>query len=434
MKPKELSPRMKSVEPVDEPLAPAAGESPFEARLIDAHAAGEIAQHWYEQKNWPRLAAVLTDPEMLEAILFHRGCCETSAWWSALEPESGVSMEAMCQVVWRRWGLDETLETTGDFAVQVANLLCCAGRYGDFTERLVRIAVRIDSSLYGDESSIVGAHLNILAFIHASRGDYVLAEDLASRSVRIAERLDGGTSRATTVPLCTLASVQVSLEKYDVASTTYRRVLAVEEKRGEVDRSLIGAQLSLTSALRLAGDLTAAERFARRALENAEAAEESMRQLLVDALWLLAQVLEEKADFVNAEPVRRRALAVAEALLGPEHPLTLSNVEGLARVLMHRRSFEEAESLLRRVLAVADGDADADGSNVCDALTGLSHLLVEQKRFDEAELALERCLQIRRTDLAPDAAAIAAIAGVEDELAKLRQARAADGELDSVPL
>lgn len=515
MKTKDSSSRIKPVESVDEPLPSDAEESPFEAKIVDAHAAGEIAQHWYEEQNWPRLAAVLTDRTMLEAILVHRGCCETGVWWSALERETGIPMEACCEAAWRSWALDETLEETGDFGVQIVNLLSCAGRDGDFTERLVRIAMRVDSSLYGDESSIVGAHLNMLARIHEGRGDLMVAEDLASRSIRIAERLDGGTSCATTAPLSTLASVLMSLGKYDLASTTYRRLLSVKEGRGEVDGSLISTQLSLVSALRLAGDLAAAEVFARRALENAEAAEEPARRLVADSLWLLAEVLEEKQDFAAAEPVRRRALAVAEALLGPEHSLTLSNVEGLARVLMHRCSFEEAESLLRRVLELAERNADADGSNVCEALAGLSNLLFEQKRLDEAEpllqrlvhlrevlkdadpapllyglrylgalcrdtgryeeaeahlvrarafveqtatpdpvelarvltgigrlrlverrfedaeTAFEHCLEIRRTALATDAAAIA---GVEGELAKLRQDREADGEPDSVPL
>src|SRR5690606_37637944 len=99
--------------------------------------------------NWPRLEAVLTVREMLGAIFALRSTPEVLGWWLSLERETGVRLEERCEAAWRRWDIDASRpcerEEVRRLAMCLVGLLLEAERCGDFAERLLRTALRIDA-------------------------------------------------------------------------------------------------------------------------------------------------------------------------------------------------------------------------------------------------------------------------------------------------
>src|SRR5690606_7874885 len=137
-------------------------------------------------------------------------------------------------------------------------LLLEAERCGDFAERLLRTALRIDAEDCGEDSREVGVHLEMLARLLHARGDHVLSEAACRRALAIAERTDGPDSWAASVRFNTLAGSFLARDEHAEAARLYRRALAIAERDvGRHSECLLPVLENLVSALVLLGDFEA---------------------------------------------------------------------------------------------------------------------------------------------------------------------------------
>ena len=371
--------------------------------IDETPAAADIARYWYEQKNWLRLETLLTDREVLLAILPHCRRDEMLEWWVALERETGVRVEERYEQAWRRWELDETSEKTADFGCGIVSILYGAGRCGDFVERLVRTAMRVDAGLYGDQSGIVGAHLDMLARILDIRGDHILAEQACRRALAIAERLDGADSSVVSARLHILGCVFMTREDYAQAAWTFRRALSVAEKADGSESGFVATILqNLVRALVLNGEPERAEQFARRDLDVLDVLHGPNHPSVIESCWTLAVVLEHKGDSVEITKLCRRAVQIAETCFGQGHPDTIRARVELADRLANGENAGEAEAMYRSALATIDGDGANWRVGLPWVLGGLANLLGKQERHDEAVPLLARVLEIVEAGDEPD--------------------------------
>ena len=175
-----------------------------------------------------------------------------------------------------------------------------------------------------------------------------------------------------------------------------------EARAGGDDGALIISLLLLGRVRRDRGDLEAAQQLFERALAIGEASNGTNDPDLFIALNNLGLALRERGDPAAAQPLFERALAIGEATFGPDHPNLLNPLSNLGVALRDQGDLAAAQPLLERALAIGKARDDPDHPDLFIALNNLGLALRERGDPAAAQPLFERALAIGEASYGPD--------------------------------
>jgi serine/threonine-protein kinase len=259
----------------------------------------------------------------------------------------------------------------------------------------------------------------------------VTVPELLDRASERAARQLAAQPAVQAAVLTTIGESYLGLGRYDAATTTLRRALALTRASGGSAREdEVSALRLLGEVAREQGDFTAAEERGREAVALARtlpaAAQEPLAAALNglgstllfkgrlpeaaaahrEALSILDRVGRRRtvfgAEAINdlavvlgsqqdpaAEALHREAVAICRDVLGPDHPHTAGAVNALASYLADRGSLEEADRLFAEALRVRRAVLTPGHPDLAFVLYGYAYLQLDRRDFARA-IALAR--------------------------------------------
>lgn len=122
---------------------------------------------------------------------------------------------------------------------------------------------------------------------------------------------------------------------------------------------------------------------------------------LVPALLSVTEAMRGAGELRNAEPQLRLALRLARLDTAPTTSVIDHALNLLALSLRDQGRASEGESLLREVMTASRGSAERNPVALHRTLTNLGHLLLAQQRFAEAESLYREVLSLRQSYWGP---------------------------------
>ena len=239
----------------------------FAGRAADGRRAEEEPFQWRQAKDWKALKACLTERAMFEAIYEYRSNEELLAYWLELEREGAGEIEQAYSKAWGRWKPKRGANETGELALSISCFLQHSGRYGEFTERMTRMALAIAEKAQGPEHPLTGTSLNNLALLLKAQGDYAQAEPLYRRALAIAEKAQGPEHPETGRRLHNFAVFLRNAGKLEEAEPRQRDALArTVSANGEDSIEAASAYSAMGELMKLKGERNEAENYLRKAL------------------------------------------------------------------------------------------------------------------------------------------------------------------------
>ena len=217
------------------------------------------------------------------------------------------------------------------------------------------------------------------------KGDYILAERMAQKSLDIREKALGKKHVHTLYALQNLGFMLRSQQKNKKAEEILRQTLrSFERMLGEKHPETLATVDELGAVLRYQGKYRAAKKLHRRALRAKEKALGEERPDTLASVNYLANVFNDQDNNEAAERLYRRALSAREKVLGKEHPDTLHSVNNLANVLNVQGNYEAAERLHRRALSARE---KVLGKEHPDTLLSVWNLAYNSRKQDQYQTA-----------------------------------------------
>lgn len=363
--------------------------------VSNERAVEEIPHQLQNAKNWKKLQTTLTSRDMLVAILKHRSEQELLSYWLTLEAAIDTDIETQYEKAWKKWGLDQTEEATGNVADIIADFLCHAGRYQHFTEKLLRLSLNIKEKVRGPEHPDMAKSLNNLGEFLREKGDYDEAQPLYRASLKIREKIRDTEHSDIALSLNDLGHLLMDQGDYIAAEPLLRRSLEIRETALGPEHPDTATSLNNLSVLmRGKGDYEGAELISRRVLDIYEKIFGSEHPNTALGLNNLCLLLREKGENKMAERLFGRVLEINEKSLGPEHPVTAKSLGNLGLLLSDRKNYNAAEPLFKRSLEINEKVLGREHPDTATSLGNLGMLLYDKKDYNGAELLLKRSLKI----------------------------------------
>ncbi|MHC4066592.1 MAG: serine/threonine protein kinase, partial [Planctomycetota bacterium] len=214
-------------------------------------------------------------------------------------------------------------------------------------------AVSAISEQFGDQPAVQGYLLDELGVIHASLGQYDLAEPLMRQGLNLQRRLYGNEHPGVATSLNNLATLLHEKGEYAAAEPLYREALALRRKMlGDEHPHVATSMTTLGWILYLKGDYAAAEPLYREALAMRRKLLGEDHPDVATSLNNLAMLQNAKGDRAEAEQLYRKALALRRRALGDEHPRVAVSLHNLAALLTGKGDYSAAEPMYREALAM----------------------------------------------------------------------------------
>ncbi len=243
-------------------------------------------------------------------------------------------------------------------------------------EPLYRRALKIWERVLGPDHPVTASSLNNLALLYQAQGKLTDAEPLHRRALEIRERVLGPDHPDTALSLNNLAGLYQSQGKLTEAEPRYRRALEIFERVLGPDHPQTALSLNnLAELFRAQGKLTEAEPLLRRALEIRERVLGPDHPNTALSLNNLAGLYQTQGKLTEAEPRYRRALEIFERVLGPDHPQTATSLNNLAGLYYSQGKLTEAEPLYHRALEIFERVLGPDHPTVATVLENLALML-----------------------------------------------------------
>ncbi len=257
----------------------------------------------------------------------------------------------------------------------------------DRAESMLRPALALRKSLFGEEHPDVGASLNNLAELLWGQGEYVEAEALLREALAMNRKLLGDEHPDVAASLNNLAALLKDQGKLSEAEPLSRKALAMHQKLlGEEHPHVAVGLNNLANLLRDQGKLSEAVPLFRESLAMRRKLLGDEHPEVATCLNNLAASLRDQGKLSEAEPLQREALAMRRKLLGEEHPHVASGLNNLALLLKDQGKLSEAEPLQREALAMKRKLLGNEHPETLIAVHNLGHLLRDLGRLDEAEV------------------------------------------------
>jgi tetratricopeptide (TPR) repeat protein len=216
-------------------------------------------------------------------------------------------------------------------------------------EAMFREVLRIRRERLGPDHRDVAFTLIALAAVLFGRdGTSVEGLALVARGFEILQKQAGPESTGNAIIMYLKAERARIAKNFDEALELHQKVLAVA-RRKVGDRHPITALLlgSLAGLLREKGDLAAAEKAIREALDIGRHSPLRWHPQMIEGLKQFADALFDRGDLHEAEQLYREALAIARVRLTKDHRLYQETLAKLTTLLRNQGRQAEAAELAK---------------------------------------------------------------------------------------
>ncbi|HEX9733867.1 MAG TPA: serine/threonine-protein kinase [Thermoanaerobaculia bacterium] len=236
------------------------------------------------------------------------------------------------------------------------------GNLGDHdqAESLLREAVRLRQSVFGERDPLVALSLSALGLVLQSKGDYDEAEEAFREAIAISSEGDPEPTRLPTY-LNNLAGVLKAKGELQEIITIYEKVLALQ--RSEYGDDTVNVNIAITvnnlgSALLARGDYERAETALLQALEM-------RRELKLvsgesTTLYNLGVLYRDRGELKKGEDHLRQALELRQGLYAADHSKVAAVLRDLGACLRLQGDLAGAEDLLRQAIAIERPKGDSE--------------------------------------------------------------------------
>ena len=280
----------------------------------------------------PELAAVLTDPDGLEATT------GALARLSLIEQDREARTFSVHRLV-QEAALDRLLSDDRKSWQSAGVAVCGAAHPGyDHTrwpafERLLAHTRVVAWAADDDIGASLGDLFGQIGRYYYDRAAYAEAAPAMQRSLDIREKALGPDHPDVGTSLNNLAGLYEAQGKYDLAEPLYKRTITILEKALGPDHPSVGTSLNN-----------------------------------------LAGLYEAQGKYDLAEPLYKRTITILEKALGPDHPSVGTSLNNLAILLANTDRLDEAAPLATRALAICEralGTAHTRTRTVAQTVAGI---------------------------------------------------------------
>ncbi|MDX2146106.1 MAG: tetratricopeptide repeat protein [Planctomycetota bacterium] len=303
---------------------------------------------------------------------------------------------------------DKLIQELEEGYAQAAKLME-RGKTVEALTRARQTASRARASL-GDRHPIVAHALSVLAKFEQSAGNLNIAETLLREALEIRRFFAGSKDPALVEPLNNLAQVNLALNRPAIARPLIQET--VDICRQQSDEQPAALAIALTNM----GRVNMSDEAYAEAIESASSAlallgtpeDSDEKQARVAALQLLGDASIVSGDLDAAERARREALELVSGMVGTGHPERVAAQESLAAVLLEAGEFAESDGLLVSALETV---RSVVGERTAEVAIKLCQLAAARSRSGldaDASRLLNAGVGIART-LGPDEASTKAL-------------------------
>jgi class 3 adenylate cyclase/tetratricopeptide (TPR) repeat protein len=222
-------------------------------------------------------------------------------------------------------------------------------------EQLSARALRILENAHGPKHPDVARALNNLGVLHMELGRHAEAEPLLRRALEIREDRLGVDDPSVALTANNLGIVCMELSRYADSESFHKRAAAIRDKAFEPNHPQIqSGRTALGVLYQKQGRHAEAESLLGGVLATREETLGRDHPDVAMSLMYLADVYAESGRPEKARELYERALAIWDEALGPEHPDIAEGLKGLARVHRDRGYPAKSEELLRRALTIGE--------------------------------------------------------------------------------
>jgi tetratricopeptide (TPR) repeat protein len=244
------------------------------------------------------------------------------------------------------------------------------------------------------------ADLSRLATARHDADDFAGALALRREALRVAEEKLGLEDKQLAALLANLALALHAVAQDTAADPFARRALNIAEQSG--DKALTGIVLNaLGVVLAGEGEMARAEPVLRRSVALLEESQGEDALNVAGAANNLATVYGDTGQYAKAEQELARALPIFEKHLGREHPRYALALSSMFTVMYQQHRANEGEPYLRRALAIAER-AFPQSLNMAQIQHGLAAFEVAHENYKEAARILEKIIAMQERLLGPE--------------------------------
>ena len=265
----------------------------------------------------------------------------------------------------------------------------------DQERKLLEAAVAVREKEQGGDHPDLMAPLLALGFNHFQATRYAQAHAALQRVTRIAVLHDREGAAELPRALLLLGNLQLMEHSWGEAEATFRRTLAVLDKRvvaEGLDRPRVLNNLGV--ALSSQGRLDEAARVHREALATRERSFGPRHFTVAQSLFNLARVELDRGEAAAARPLLERSLAIREATYGRRHNVVAESLALRAEIALAEDRPEAAEADWREAVRIDEGSLGVQHPETAALRLRLALLLAEREREDEAAPLAEAALAV----------------------------------------
>jgi CHAT domain-containing protein/Tfp pilus assembly protein PilF len=335
-----------------------------------------------------------------------------------------------------------TPQSSRSLAVTLGNLASLqldSGRYPE-AKVLFRQALDLQERTFGVTHPGLAIPLNNLASFYQHLGEYDQAETLYRRALSLYEKDTATqTSLKATGLLSNIASMHASFGDYAIAEAMLQHVIAIQRNHLTPQHPAIADSLSkLAWVYQMRGQYTDAKSYNQQALEirlktfgsqhikvarsfrslgdlylitgefgRAELLYQQARDLgtalfgkahpdvaiTLNDLALLYRIL---GDYDRSEKLYTQALQTFEVVLGYNHPHIALTLHNMALLFYYQQNYARAEPLVRRALVIQQQSFSPDHPDIALNQVALARIFLEKHAYDEAQSLLETAVASQR--------------------------------------
>jgi serine/threonine protein kinase len=267
-------------------------------------------------------------------------------------------------------------------------------------ERLLKEALEIRKSLFGEEHPSVADSLYHLGVLRLDRKDQTrndedAAEEIFQSVLAMRRRLLGDKHSSVAEVLNALAIINHRRSDHEIAESLYREALGIQREVLGKEHYLVAKALgNLAGLLRSKGDLERAETLNHEAIGIYRSLYDRPHPGIATLLNNLGLLYLEKKNYDAAERFCRESLEMARQALGDKHPEVPLFIQGLVRVLLESQKYDEAEAFIREAISISREVHGKDHLYVSSSLSLYGIILTRLSRYEEAEARLLEALTI----------------------------------------
>ena len=293
-----------------------------------------------------------------------------------------------------------------DSTQELGRLVTLAGEYEQQGRHQAAIdtyqkAERLAVALLGPNHVNVAALQQTRGLLHHQQGQYVEAQALLERSLKMSEVLGERELAAETIN--NLAAVTWELGRYLEAQKLHERSFEMFRKQyGEDSPEVAVSRNNLAAVYKSLGRTAEAEKFYLESIRVLERHQNTRAIVLADAISNLADLYTVQGELARAEPMFARAITIKEKAVGANHFEVGRTLNNLATLYATMGQYAKSEAMHRRTLRILEASLGPDHLDVARSLLNLAAIHQRLKQFDKAVSLNERALELRERQLEKD--------------------------------